>query len=80
MHANFCLPVCHHGVTNGDVSFDGESCDGEGGQVDAEVLEEDHDTTPHPPKDVLVDDQEVIDDGRQRGEHEKEDVGDGQRY
>ena len=69
-----------HRVADGDVSLGREGRDRHGGDVDAEVLHEHHDGAADRAEDALVDDQEVLDDGRQRRRHEQQDVGDGERH
>ena len=69
-----------HRVADGDVAFGREGCDGHRRHVDAQVLREDHHGAADGAEHALVDDQEVLDDRRQRRRHEQQDVGDRQRH
>ena len=67
-------------MADSDVALGREGRDRHRRHVDAEVLREDHHGAADCAKNALVDNQEVLDDGRQRRRHKQQDVGDRQRH
>jgi len=68
-------------MTNGDVALNRERCNGQRRYVDAQELTEDHQGAAPGPEERhqgLVNDEEVLYDGREGGGDEQEDVGNGE--
>lgn len=62
------------------VPFDRKRCQRQRRYIDSQVLEEDHQRTASQSKDVLIHDHKEVDDCRQRGRDQKNDVSKRQRH